>query len=36
MVGFGPSPDDCLDVGDDFTLGRADVARGVITRRLLV
>ncbi len=37
MVVFGPSPDDCLGVGDNFTLWRGgDVARGIITRRLFV
>jgi hypothetical protein len=31
----GPHPDDCLGVGDSFTLWRGDdLARGVITRRL--
>jgi hypothetical protein len=37
MVVVGASPDNCLDVGDAFTLwsGR-DIARGVISRRLYV
>jgi hypothetical protein len=35
MVVLGSQPDDCLGIGDSFTLWRgADVARGVITRRL--
>jgi hypothetical protein len=33
----GPHPDDCLAVGDSFTLWRGDdLASGVITRRLFV
>jgi hypothetical protein len=37
MVVVGASPDDCLDVGDPFTLWRGrDIARGVISRRLYV
>jgi hypothetical protein len=37
MVVVGASPDNCLDVGDAFTLWRgSDIARGVITRRLYV
>jgi len=37
MVVVGPSPDDCLDIGDAFTLWRGrDIARGVISRRLYV
>lgn len=37
MVVVGPSPDNCLDVGDPFTLWRGrDIARGVISRRLYV
>jgi hypothetical protein len=35
MVVIGPHPDDCLGIGDSFTLWRGtDLARGVITRRL--
>jgi hypothetical protein len=35
MEVVGPHPDDCLGVGDSFTLWRGDdLARGVITRRL--
>jgi hypothetical protein len=35
MVVVGARPDDCLDVGDAFTLWRGrDIARGVISRRL--
>jgi hypothetical protein len=35
MVVVGPHPDDCLEIGDSFTLWRGiDLARGVITRRL--
>ncbi len=35
MVVVGRHPDDCLGIGDAFTLWRgADMARGVITRRL--
>jgi hypothetical protein len=34
MVVVGPHPDDCLGIGDSFTLWRgADLARGVITWR---
>jgi hypothetical protein len=37
MVVVGASPDNCLDVGDPFTLWRGrDIARGVISRRLYV
>jgi len=37
MVVVGASPDDCLDVGDAFTVWRGhDIARGVISRRLYV
>ena len=37
MVVVGASPDDCLDIGDAFTLWRGrDIARGVISRRLYV
>jgi hypothetical protein len=37
MVVVGASPDNCLDVGDLFTLWRGrDIARGVISRRLYV
>lgn len=35
MVVLGSHPDDCLGIGDPFTLWRgADMVRGVITRRL--
>lgn len=37
MVVVGLHPDECLSVGDTFTLWRgADIASGVITRRLFV
>jgi hypothetical protein len=37
MVVVGASPDNCLDVGDPFTLWRGrDIARGVISQRLYV
>jgi len=37
IVVVGASPDDCLDVGDPFTVWRGrDIARGVISRRLYV
>jgi hypothetical protein len=37
IVVVGASPDNCLDVGDPFTLWRGrDIARGVISRRLYV
>jgi hypothetical protein len=37
MVVVGASPDNCLDVGDPFTLWRGrDIARGIISRRLYV
>jgi hypothetical protein len=37
LVVVGPHPDECLGVGDNFTLWRGtDIARGTITRRLFV
>jgi hypothetical protein len=37
IVVVGASPDNCLDVGDPFTLWRGrDLARGVISRRLYI
>jgi hypothetical protein len=37
IVVVGASPDNCLDVGDPFTLWRGrDIARGVISGRLFV